>query len=95
MRNKFSIKNNYQKMEMSEEWFRCKKIFYGAHAKCLDKLNVCNWNFRLETTDLLQSMDIGIIKILKVFYWGKLVNHIVRVIEENLMQWAARSTQVS
>jgi hypothetical protein len=58
----------------------------AAHPQCSE----CEKNIPLEflpvnTTSLVQALDIGIIKNLKMLYRGKLVNHILDAIEETLL----------
>jgi hypothetical protein len=49
----------------------------------------------VNTTSLVQAMDSGIIKNLKMLYRGKLVNHILRAIEENLLTSFSTAKEVS
>ncbi|XP_028677229.1 tigger transposable element-derived protein 4-like [Erpetoichthys calabaricus] len=60
----------------------------------------CLKNIQLEflpprTTALVQPMDMGIIKNLKIFYRARLVNYVLEATEENLLTSSSTATEVS
>jgi hypothetical protein len=68
----------------------------AAHPQCSESLK----NIRLEflpvnTASLVQAMDMGIVKILKMLYRGELVNHILDSIEDNLLTSFSKAKEVS
>jgi hypothetical protein len=68
----------------------------AAHPQC----SQCLKNIQLEflpvsTTSLVKAMDMGIIKNMKMLYRGKLVNHILDAIEENLLTSFSTAKEVS
>jgi len=67
----------------------------AAHPKNVQLKNITLEFLPANTTSLIQPLDMGIIKNLKVRYRIKLVNFILEMIEENLFDPSATANQIS
>jgi hypothetical protein len=68
---------------------------FAAHPQCSEWKNIWLEFLPVSTTSLVQAMDMGIIKNLKMLYRGKLVNHILDAIEETLLTSFSTAKEVS
>jgi hypothetical protein len=106
----YANKNAWMTCELFKKWlmtwdtelqWKSRKVILildncTAHPQCSE----CLRNIRLEflpvnSTSLVQAMYMGIIRNLKKLYHGKLVNHILDAIEENLLTSFSTAKEVS
>jgi hypothetical protein len=89
------------KSEMFKKWLMSQNLELLILNSCaahnhLDSLKKYQLEFLcLNTTSLVQPMDMEIIKNLKTLYCSKLVNYILEAIQENLLTSSSTDKEVS